>query len=344
MKYAKNRDESEEILRLVIKKMASHPAACTPYCYAMWYEHISGINPALSEAINKALADGSKLDDDQVEDFYANFLSNTNRDKQLKLQQNLLLLLTNISGFTAESDKQALDFGNNLQSYEESLKRDLDPEALSVLLDKMVGDTKMMRSSIMNLQSELATSKQKVEMLHVELESARAEAHNDPLTGTLNRRGFEIVAQKNLDDVAKLDKGLSLLMVDIDHFKNVNDSYGHLFGDKVLTTIASTLKSKIKGQDELARLGGEEFAVLLPETQLVGAQAVAESIRKSIEKTRIYRLDSDESVGLTISIGITIYSSDDNLTKLLDRADKALYVSKQSGRNKISVHLKENQH
>jgi len=344
MKYARNRDESGETLRLVIKNMATHPAAFTPYNYAVWYEHVSGINPALSAAINKALGDGSKLDDDRIENFYKSFVADTNTDRQLKLQHDLGLLLGKITGFTEETDKQAVNFGNSLQSYVESMKPDIDPEQLGTLLDNMTGDTNTMRGSIMNLQNELANSKNEVQKLHEELESVRTEAHNDPLTGILNRRGFKILAQKNMSDKMKLDKGLCMLMLDIDHFKKVNDTYGHLFGDKVLTMIASTLKSKIKGQDVLARLGGEEFAVLLPETQLIGAQAVAESIRRSIEKTRIRRMDSDESIGVTISIGITAYGSGDTLVGMLDQADKALYVSKNSGRNKTSVHLKENQH
>ena len=171
------------------------------------------------------------------------------------------------------------------------------------------------------------------------LESARREALIDPLTGVYNRRGFEIQASKMLADDSLPSKGLSLLMVDIDNFKNINDSYGHVFGDRVISTMANTLKSKVKGQDSVARMGGEEFVILLPETTLPGATALAEQIRARIEQGKIRRPNSQEQVGsITVSIGVAAYQGGETLEEWLDRADQALYLSKQSGRNKVSVH------
>lgn len=161
----------------------------------------------------------------------------------------------------------------------------------------------------------------------------------DPLTGILNRRGFEIRASQTFADQTTLDKGLCLLMLDIDHFKKINDTYGHLFGDKVIRAIAETLKSKVRGDDSVARLGGEEFAVMLPETDISGARTVAEHIRQSIEGGKIRRLDTKEQIGgITISIGVAAYTNGVSVVDLLDQADKALYVSKNTGRNKTSVH------
>lgn len=338
MKYAQERNESGEILRLVIQKMAGQPAAFTPFNYAVWYEYVTGINPALGDAVSKLFDSGKKLDDDAIEKLYAKYVSECNMDTQQGLKDNIQQLLSKLAGFTEETDKQAHHFGNSLQSYGESLKQDLDPVMLNTLIGNMTGDTDKMRGSMQNLQSELAASKEQVEKLHQELESARGEALIDPLTGILNRRGFEMEAQKIFSDKAIIDKGLCLLMVDIDHFKKVNDTYGHLFGDKVISAIANALKSKVKGQDSVARLGGEEFAVLLPETQLVGARTVAENIRQGIEKGKIRRIDNQEQIGgITISIGIAIYTRGSTLAAMLDQADKALYISKETGRNRISV-------
>ncbi len=339
MKYERNRDESGEILRLAIQKMAGQPAAFTPFTYAVWYEFLTGINPALSEAVNRLFENGKKLDDESIESLYAKYVSDSNMNAQLELQNNLKQLLSKLAGFTAETDKQALDFGNNLQSYGESLKQKLDPAKLNALIGNMTGDTDKMRSSMKNLKDELATSKQEVEKLHQELESARGEALTDPLTGIFNRRGFEKAAKESFENQEILDKGMCLLMMDIDHFKKVNDTYGHLFGDKVITAIASALKSKVKGQDAAGRLGGEEFAVLLPETKLEGAKVVAENIRKSIESGKIRRHNDQEPIGgITISIGISEYASGVGLIEMLDQADKALYISKESGRNRVSVY------
>lgn len=339
MKYAQDRNASGEILRLLIQKMAGHPAAFTPTNYAVWYEFTTGINPALSEAMGKLLVDGKKFDDDAIEKLYAEFVSECNMDVQRVLRGDIQQLLCKLAGFTDETDKQAHQFDNSLQAYGETLKQGLDASSLCALIGDMTGDTSKMRGSMHNLQSELAASKQQVEKLHQELVSARGEALVDPLTGIFNRRGFEANVKQVLSDNTLKENGLCLLMVDIDHFKKINDTYGHLFGDKVIRAIAESLKSKVKGQDSVARLGGEEFAVLLPETTAQGACVVAEHIRQSIEKGKIRRLDTQEQIGgITISIGVSVYAGDGNIVEFLDQADKALYVSKKNGRNRISVY------
>jgi diguanylate cyclase len=195
-----------------------------------------------------------------------------------------------------------------------------------------------MRGSMHALETQLETSKQEVEKLNLEIESARVEALTDPLTSLLNRRGFEIKSRPTFADSASTNKGFCMLMLDIDHFKKVNDTYGHLFGDKVICAIANTLKSKVKGQDAIGRMGGEEFAVLLPETNINGAFTVAEHIRQAIENGKIRRQNSDEQIGgISISIGIAPHTKGITLEELLDQADKALYDSKQNGRNRTSI-------
>jgi len=335
MRYEQDRTASGEILRLLIQKMAAHPAAFNPLSYTVWYEYITGINSALSAELTTLLDSGSTLDDKAIEKLYTKHVSEFNTDAQ---QESLQLLLGKIAGFTEETDRQALKFGDSLQAYGNTLKQNLDAPKLGALINDMAGDTNKMRGSMQSLQSELESSKQQVEKLRKELQSARGEALSDPLTGILNRRGFEGAAKLTFDDETALAKGVCLLMVDIDHFKKVNDTYGHLFGDKIIRAIAETLKSKIRGQDSVARLGGEEFAVLLTETNVAGARIVAESVRQSIEKGKIRRNDTREQIsGITISIGVSTYSSGKSIVDLIDQADKALYVSKGSGRNKTTV-------
>ena len=339
MRYSQDREISGEILRLLIQKMAGHPAAFTPLNYAVWYEFTTGINPALSQAMNNFLADGKKLDDDAIENLYVKFVSECNVEVQRAVQKDIQQLLGNLAGFTEKTDKQAHHFGNSLQAYGDTLKQGLDAPSLVALISNITGDTTRMRSSMQSLQSELEASKQQVEKLHHELESAREEALIDPLTGILNRRGFEAKVQDILSDKALTDKGFCLLMADIDHFKKINDAYGHLFGDNVIRATAEALKSKIKGQDSVARWGGEEFAVLLPETTKPGARAVAEQIRRSIERGKIHRLGTNEQIGgITISIGVAAYSKGSSIVELLDQADKALYASKEQGRNRTTIY------
>ena len=167
--------------------------------------------------------------------------------------------------------------------------------------------------------------------------SHETEALLDSLTGLKNRRGLERAVEDLLRDPPGL-LGSALLLADIDHFKVVNDTYGHVLGDKVIRAVAHVLRSSIKGRDVAARLGGEEFAVLLPQTSITGAAAVAEQIRCTVAQGRICRPDGNESIGqVTLAVGVAVAKPGDTLESLLERADAAMYTAKRAGRNRISL-------
>ena len=339
MKYSQDRKASEETLRLIIQRIAAHPAAFTPHTYAVWYEYLMGINSSLSTEMNQLLGNKKLLDDDTILLLHERYVSESDQNVSRLLREDIKHLLGNLLQASTDTDKHTQTFGNNLQAYGEQLNANPDLALLDDLIGKLASDTKSMHGSVTNLHSELENTKDKVGKLQQELESARQEALMDPLTGIYNRRGFEIQVKNLFADSALASKAACLLMVDIDHFKKINDSYGHLFGDKVIHTLANTLKSQIKGQDSVARIGGEEFAVLLPETTLNGARTVAEHIRSTIENGKIRQPNSDTQMSsITVSIGIAIYQSNNTLVEWMDMADKALYVSKESGRNKVTIY------
>ena len=160
------------------------------------------------------------------------------------------------------------------------------------------------------------------------------QAHTDPLTGLANRRRFFEMAEAELARTRRYDAPLSLLMLDIDHFKEVNDTHGHRAGDRVLGSLALICLEVLRNVDVVGRVGGEEFAILLPETGLDGAMEVAERLREAIEKSAVVR---EEGVPLrvTVSIGVAILEDGTNLDTLLNRADAALYDAKHRGRNRV---------
>jgi diguanylate cyclase len=129
-----------------------------------------------------------------------------------------------------------------------------------------------------------------------------------------------------------------VVLIDLDHFKQVNDRYGHVFGDSVLKAVAHAIRSCVKGRDLVARFGGEEFVVLLPATSLAGAQALAEQVRGTIAAARIRRGGSAEAVGaITVSLGVATRRPGEAIERLIERADQALYRSKSGGRNRVSI-------
>jgi diguanylate cyclase len=163
------------------------------------------------------------------------------------------------------------------------------------------------------------------------------EVVKDPLTGLLNRRGLDQAVERLRS--AGMDLASStVLMVDLDHFKRVNDSYGHLFGDQVLCATAKVLSGVIKGRDVAARFGGEEFVVLLPDTPESGAVTLAEQFRDAFSRAKVRRTGSDKVIDkLTVSIGVACPQAGESLDATLDRADAALYRAKNDGRNCVRV-------
>lgn len=163
-------------------------------------------------------------------------------------------------------------------------------------------------------------------------------ADTDSLTGVLNHRSFLYAGEKELRRTRRHQKPMSIALIDIDHFKKVNDTYGHAAGDEVLVTFAEIIKSCIRLEDEVGRLGGEEFALLLPHTPLVGAELVVERVRTLVEQTPIQTQSSEQPIYITASIGLTEIDSEAiDLEAALNIADKAMYEAKNTGRNKVVV-------
>ncbi len=171
------------------------------------------------------------------------------------------------------------------------------------------------------------------------LESARAKLEQlslqDGLTGVLNRRAFEKALEEEFVRVERSNKHVCVIMLDIDHFKNVNDVYGHLVGDDVLKKFAKCVSQNIRPMDKLARYGGEEFAIILPETDLANAVNGAERVRQIIEG-KTCNAETGETIDITASFGVACYPGDaSKTTDLVSLADKRLYYAKRAGRNQV---------
>ena len=156
----------------------------------------------------------------------------------------------------------------------------------------------------------------------------------DGLTQIFNRRYFNEALEREVNRSKRYSRVLSLIAFDLDHFKTINDTYGHLVGDSVLRLIASAVKPRLRREDIFARTGGEEFAVLLPEIGMDGALVTAEKIRTIAQATPLKH--EQEQIRCTVSLGVTTLAEEDSPDDLYKRADARLYAAKQSGRNRVS--------
>ncbi len=162
----------------------------------------------------------------------------------------------------------------------------------------------------------------------------RQLANTDALTGACNRRHFVEVCDKELQRARRYGRPLSLLMMDIDHFKRINDNHGHAAGDEVLKRLAETCQAVLRGQDVVGRLGGEEFAVLMPECTVEAAERVAERLRRTLAGVEV-AVAEGRTVGFTVSIGVVDGAPDRSLEATLEQADQAMYAAKAGGRNRV---------
>lgn len=175
---------------------------------------------------------------------------------------------------------------------------------------------------------------------HVDLKRAKEKllimATTDELTGLYNRRYFIERLNNEFERFKRFQSKFSFLMIDIDLFKNINDNYGHKCGDLVLQKTSEAMRKTLRSYDILARVGGEEFAIILPETDIKSAETIAERLRKRVYENSIQYEDIE--IKITISIGVTqSYINDKNIDDIIVRADRALYISKEKGQNSVTV-------
>ena len=185
------------------------------------------------------------------------------------------------------------------------------------------------------LQDQLLTAQATIKHQQVELEQHIVEAHSDGLTGIGNRRAFDLELARHLGLWQRYGTKFSVLLFDIDRFKDVNDQHGHPAGDAVLRATARLIRDSLREVDFAARYGGEEFAVILPDTDHHGALTAGDRIRKAIAAAQVPW--DDKQLSITVSVGIAGLSLRDDAAALMRRADEALYISKRAGRNRTTL-------
>ncbi|MBS1191858.1 MAG: diguanylate cyclase [Rhodocyclaceae bacterium] len=336
MEYRDSVEKSAEYLRLALPLMAKQAAALHPISYAVWYEYVGGRNSALKAAIDEYQQSGKVLDEKATYELYYKHVARISEEVAQRVSEGFQRVMADMARSAAKAGDQAGQFGSALEKWSADLTSS-GPES-SLGIEAILGLTRNMQGSIVSLKGRLDDSRREIEELRQEVVRAREDALADGLTGLANRRGFDLAIAACLSESDPNEAGPSLLVADIDHFKRVNDTYGHLFGDRVIRAVAQVLKANVKGKDTAARYGGEEFVVLLPDTPIEGARQLAEKIRMLVEKCRIKRnADNEVVANITVSLGVASLKPGESAADLVARADAALYESKNGGRNRVTV-------
>ena len=236
---------------------------------------------------------------------------------------------------------------SNLENYEQSLEerskdieeehRKIEDQTLKEITLKILEETKKLREENQHFREKLEKQTRELQKLQEELSITKEEANIDFLTKLPNRRSFTRALEDFLDNFKNYSVPFSLVMLDIDNFKQINDTYGHDFGDKVLIEIGKILRTFLRAKDIPGRLGGEEFGIILPGVKLEQAYRIAERLRKAIE-VRDLEVDNGKYVNFTASIGVAeVEDSMESIDDLYKKADEALYKAKQNGKNQVQV-------
>lgn len=230
------------------------------------------------------------------------------------------------------------NFSVALDRAKENLHESLKAEQVRIVISYLMIENEKMKARTANLQANLENSQRQIERLKTNLATAEAQGVSDPLTGLKNRRGFDVILSAQVSASRSGNQPLSLILADIDHFKAINDRYGHPAGDDVLRWFSRLLSGNVKGRDTVARYGGEEFAVILPATPLENASKVAAHIKAQLEQQVWQKPGAPNTLlRVTASFGVAQLAEGEGTSGLVSRADAKLYEAKSSGRNRVAA-------
>ena len=337
MRYTEPKARSAELLRVALGHMGRHEAAFNPITFALWYEYAAGINPDLAAALEQLLADKAPVSDAVVARLYDAHVVPGDTAALQRVGGALQKVMSGIAASASHTGERAGLFGAQLDDLSLALRSN-DVATLTPQLDEARAGTAEMKSSADALQQQVAASQSEIARLRTDLDRARGEAPLDPLTGILNRQGFDQRVAALLQEAPAAGRRHCLVMFDIDHFKTVNDVHGHVMGDRVIQGIGEILRRCLTDpRQAAARYGGEEFAIVLPHSTVADAQRLAEQVRLRAKAMKIRNRNTQEVLfTITISGGVAALQSGDDAQALVARADAALYASKNGGRDRVS--------
>ncbi|MDH0895104.1 MULTISPECIES: GGDEF domain-containing protein [unclassified Pseudomonas] len=325
--------EAADLLKQAVPHMVRHDIPPNPVHYALWYSYCKGSEPDLNRRLDKIIKDFSSFPPETAVKLFRDFIIRGELEEARAGQRQVIELVDDI-----EDDVKRNVSGG--QHYHASLSQGLaalqEPivDDLPSVLNELQLSTQQMQEQQEKFLYRLKSAQAEIQNLRSQLERAQAAATLDSLTHVFNRHAFTRLLEQAL---AGDTKGLALVMLDIDHFKQFNDQYGHPLGDRVLQHVGQLLRDLLPARGVAARYGGEEFCIILKDCfDLETAGEFAEQLRQKIRALRVKVRSTDKVLDtITASFGLALAETGDNFDSLVTRADDALYQAKRNGRDQI---------
>jgi len=324
-------------IKQILPLMLRHNVAANPINYAIWYDYVAGNNAKLTEVVNKLISQQIPIDSEISIELYKKHVCNASLESFEKINEHIQKVIAQASISINDTYKKAEITNDSFQKKTLVLENISEATDIKIVLQEIIQETQSLAATSQAMQNKLNEANKEMELLRLELTQVRQMAVTDGLTGLLNRRAFDMTLAEIIEQSEPDKTYLSLL--DIDHFKRVNDDYGHTVGDNVIKYVAALMKKHSEDHHYVARYGGEELAIIMPNTSEDKAIEISENIRSSMESSRLKRKDNNQPLHkITLSIGIAQLRAGDDSESLVVRADSALYQAKETGRNKVVHH------
>lgn len=308
-----------------------------PACYHVAYELCEDSSSTLKKQMELNKGERGKVLSD-VQNIYYELIAQPQEKELQKFADRFHQLVSSTSSSVNLGQKHLADYANYLKEIRPFLEPDSGADVLNVTT-LLIKETESVRLHAKEMENKLQSANLQIEQLKDKHSQMKELVRRDSLTGVLNRTGLNDAFSQA--EAISDNFPMAVLVADIDRFKVFNDKYGHLVGDSVLKVVSNSLQKNIKGIDIIARVGGEEFIILLMKTNEKDALKVAEKLRLIIEQLRIKKRKSEEYIDrCTLSIGIAQLQKDEEVYDAIEQADKAMYQAKKRGRNRVELLIK----
>ncbi|KCZ51065.1 hypothetical protein HY29_06845 [Hyphomonas beringensis] len=323
---------------MATRLMEEHKTPPFPNTYALMYAYASAENDDIVGIVDNMLERGD-LSAYEIDEVYSNHLCPMqDQAKREKIGERVEAQISSVLDLVGTGVENSDQFETVLQQIGNGIGQTTSIDQLSAAISNLMSENQRMAGQSRKLSDGLKESRKQIELLRRELEDVRNESMRDPLTSVHNRRAFDIKLAAELDAARQNNSGLCLAIADLDHFKRVNDTFGHRIGDEVLKVFANIISENIKGQDLVARYGGEEFAIILPATDLKAASILIDRIRLQTFQRKLVLKGSKKPLGdISASFGIAQFVPGMTPDNLVELADQRLYLAKRQGRNRVQA-------
>lgn len=328
---------SHAIADAALARMRERDIPPTPENYRVWYTYCAGTHPDLTRALDVLVSNRDSFTDERNAEIHQRFFGTEDdlprlADTSERLEAAISRVMSALDSGGRETDAS----GRRIASLSGTLSGDSSLAHIQDTVREILRETRGLIHRNQELEQQLHQSSREVEDLRTDLEATRRDALTDGLTGIANRKLFDERLREQAAAAMEAGTGLTIALADIDHFKQFNDQYGHDIGDEVLKLVARHLREQIKGRDTAARFGGEEFALILPETHLADGAKLADGIRARLAGHQLTNRTTQQRYGrITLSAGVAAYRYGEPLDQLIRRVDAALYEAKGGGRNRV---------